>query len=72
MLVDESLEDQASISELTKHSTARMAGRSGREAKAKHLTLFHTPNDHREEEFLREATKKYGSKVTLATDLARI
>ncbi len=68
------LEDQAPIAELTKHSTARMAGSSGREAKAKRLALFHIPppNDHREEEFLREATKAYGSDVTLATDLARI
>jgi ribonuclease BN (tRNA processing enzyme) len=68
------LEDQAPIAELTKHSTARMAGRSGREAKAKHLALFHIPppNDHREEEFIREATQEYGSGVTLATDLARI
>ncbi len=68
------LEDQAPIADLTKHSTARMAGRSGREAKAKHLALFHIPppNDHREEEFLREATQEYGSEVTLGTDLARI
>ena len=68
------LQDQAAIAELTKHSTARMAGKSGREAKAKRLALFHIPppNDHREEEFLREATQEYGSEVTLATDLARI
>jgi ribonuclease BN (tRNA processing enzyme) len=51
-----------------------MAGRSGREAKSKHLALFHIPppNDHREDEFLREATQEYGSEVTLATDLATI
>ncbi len=68
------LQDQAAIAELTKHSTARMAGKSGREAKAKRLALFHIPppNDHREEEFLREATQEYGSEVMLATDLARI
>ena len=68
------LEDQAPIAELTKHSTARMAGRSGREARARQLALFHIPppNDHREEEFLHEAAQAYGSEVTLATDLARI
>ena len=68
------LEDQAAIAELTKHSTARMAGKSGRNAKAKRLALFHIPppNDHREEEFLREAIEEYGREVTLATDLALI
>jgi ribonuclease BN (tRNA processing enzyme) len=68
------LQEQAAIAEVTKHSTARMAGKSGREAKAKRLALFHIPppNDHREEEFLREATQEYGREVTLATDLARI
>jgi ribonuclease BN (tRNA processing enzyme) len=51
-----------------------MAGRTGREAKAKQLALFHIPppNDHREDEFFREATQEYGNEVTLATDLATI
>jgi ribonuclease Z len=68
------LEDQVSIAELTKHSTARMAGRSGRESKAKKLALFHIPppNEHREEEFLKDATQEYGSNVLIASDLATI
>lgn len=68
------LEDQASIAELTRHSTARMAGRSGKEASAKRLALFHIPppNEHREEEFRKEASEAYGSEVTVGTDLATI
>jgi len=68
------LEDQAPIAELTKHSTARMAGRSGKEAKAGKLVLFHIPppNEHREEDFRREAREAYGSEVMIGTDLARI
>jgi ribonuclease BN (tRNA processing enzyme) len=68
------LEDQASIAELTKHSTARMAGKSGKEAKANRLALFHIPppNEYREEDFRREASEAYGSEVTIGTDLARI
>jgi ribonuclease BN (tRNA processing enzyme) len=68
------LEDQAPIAELTRHSTARMAGRSGREANAKHLVLFHIPppNDHREEEFQIQAAEAYGRPVTIGTDLAEI
>ena len=68
------LEDQAPIAELTKHSTARMAGRSGKEAGARQLALFHIPppNDRREDEFMHEAAQEYGSEVTLATDLAQI
>ncbi len=68
------LEDQLSIAELTKHSTARMAGRSGREAHAKRLALFHIPppNEHREEEFRAQAEDGYGSEVVIGTDLATI
>lgn len=68
------LEDQAPIAELTKHSTARMAGRSGREARAKRLALFHIPppNEHREEEFRGDATQEYGREVLIGTDLAQI
>jgi ribonuclease BN (tRNA processing enzyme) len=68
------LEDQAPIAELTRHSTARMAGRSGREADAKRLALFHIPppNEHREEEFRSQASQEYGGDVMIATDLAQI
>jgi ribonuclease BN (tRNA processing enzyme) len=68
------LEDQAPIAELTKHSTARMAGRSGKEANARHLALFHIPppNDHRETEFHSQASEAYGRTVTIGTDLATI
>jgi ribonuclease BN (tRNA processing enzyme) len=54
------LEDQLSIAELTKHSTARMAGRAGREANAKQLTLFHIPppNERRENEFRNQRRKR--------------
>ena len=68
------LEDQAPIAELTKHSTARMAGRCGREANARRLALFHIPppNERREEEFRSDATQEYGGEVTIGTDLAEI
>jgi ribonuclease BN (tRNA processing enzyme) len=68
------LEDQGSIAELTRHSTARMAGRSGRESKAKKLALFHIPppNEHREEEFRKDAAQEYGGNVLIASDLATI
>jgi len=68
------LEDQLSIAELTKHSTARMAGRVGKQAHAIRLTLFHIPppNDHRETDFHDEATREYGNEVQLGTDLATI
>jgi len=68
------LEEQAPIAELTRHSTARMAGRSGRESKAKKLALFHIPppNEHREEEFRKDAVEEYGNDVLVASDLATI
>jgi ribonuclease Z len=68
------LEDQLSIAELTKHSTARMAGRTGKEAQAKRLAIFHIPppNDHREEEFRTQTEDEYGSEVIIGTDLATI
>ena len=68
------LEDQAPIAELTRHSTARMAGRSGKEADAKRLALFHIPppNEHREPEFRTQASEAYGREVTIGTDLATI
>jgi len=68
------LEDQLNIAQLTKHSTARMAGRTGKEAHAKRLVLFHIPppNEHRENEFHSEAMDAYGSEVQIGTDLATI
>ena len=68
------LEDQLNIAQLTKHSTARMAGRAGKEAHAKRLALFHIPppNEHRENEFHSEAMDAYGSEVQIGTDLATI
>jgi len=68
------LDDQAPVAELTKHSTARMAGRSGKEANAQRLALFHIPppNEHREEEFRKQASEAYGREVTIGTDLATI
>jgi ribonuclease BN (tRNA processing enzyme) len=68
------LEDQAPIAELTRHSTAKMAGTSGRESKAKKLALFHIPppNEHREEEFREDAAHEYGSNVLIASDLTTI
>jgi ribonuclease Z len=68
------LEDQAPIAELTRHSTARMAGRSGKEANARRLALFHIPppNEHREEEFRKQASEAYGGEAMIGTDLATI
>jgi len=65
------LEDQASIAELTRHSTARVAGQVGREAAAKRLVLFHIPppNEHREHEFSEQAAQAFGSSVTVANDM---
>lgn len=68
------LEDQLNIAQLTKHSTARMAGRAGKEAHAKRLALFHIPppNEHREKEFRSEAMEAYGGEVQIGTDLATV
>jgi ribonuclease Z len=68
------LEDQLNIAQLTKHSTARMAGRVGKEAHAKRFALFHIPppNEHRENEFHNEATDAYGDELQVGTDLATI
>ncbi len=68
------LEDQLSIAELTRHSTARMAGRAAREAHAKQLVLFHIPppNEQREDEFRNQAMSEYGNEILLGTDLATI
>ena len=68
------LQDQAPIAELTRHSTARMAGRSGKEANALRLVLFHIPppNEHREGEFRKQASEAYGREVMIGTDLATI
>ncbi len=68
------LEDQLKIAELTLHSTARMAGLAGKEARAKQLALFHIPppNEHRENEFHKEATDEFGSEVIVGKDLATI
>jgi ribonuclease Z len=65
------LEDQTDIAELTRHSTARVAGQVAREATAKRLVLFHVPppNDSREHEFHSEATQAFGDEVTVATDM---
>lgn len=66
------LEDQLSIAELTRHSTARMAGRAAREANAKRLVLFHIPppNDRREKEFHSDAKLAFGREVTIGEDMA--
>ena len=68
------LEDQSSAAELTRHSTARMAGRSGKEANARRLALFHIPppNELREAEFRKQASEAYGREVMIGTDLATI
>lgn len=68
------LEDQVAIAQLTKHSTARMAGQAAKKANAKRLALFHIPppNEHRETEFHDQAMREYGREVQLATDLATI
>ena len=68
------LEDQVSIAELTRHSTPSMAGRTGKEANAKRLALFHIPppNEHREADFREQASGAYGKEATIGTDLAII
>lgn len=68
------LEDQTEIAKLTRHSTASIAGQVGNEASAKQLILFHIPppNDHRENEFCEQASKTFGSKVTVAKDMDHI
>ncbi len=68
------LEDQLNIAELTRHSTASMAGRTGKEARAQRLAIFHIPppNEQREEEFRSQAEQEYGSEVIIGTDLATI
>ena len=68
------LDDQAEIASLTRHSTASIAGKVGREAAAKRLVLFHVPppNDHREHEFCEQATKTFGSSVTVANDMEHV
>jgi len=68
------LEDQSAIAELTRHSTARMAGRAGRDSRAKGLILFHIPppNEHREKEFQAEASADYGKEVAIGTDLLSV
>lgn len=68
------LEDQELVAKLTGHSTARMAGRTGKEANAQRLALFHIPppNEHREDEFRKQANEAYGREVMIGTDLATI
>ncbi|HUK50916.1 MAG TPA: MBL fold metallo-hydrolase [Terriglobales bacterium] len=68
------LEEQESIAELTRHSTGRMAGRCGRESRARRLVLFHIPppNEHREDEIRQAAEQEYGSEVQVASDLVSI
>lgn len=68
------LEDQLNIAQLTKHSTARMAGQVARQAHAKQLTLFHIPppNEPRERDFHEQAVGEYGNEVQLGVDLTTI
>jgi ribonuclease Z len=65
------LKEQAGIAELTRHSTAEVAGQVGREAAAKQLVLFHIPppNEHREDEFRIQAAQAFGNKATVANDM---
>ncbi len=67
-------EDQSAIAELTRHSTARMAGRTAREAGAGKLALFHIPppNEHKEQQFRRECADEYGGEVVISQDLTSI
>jgi ribonuclease BN (tRNA processing enzyme) len=66
------LEDQASIADLTRHSTARIAGRVASEARAKRLVLFHLPppNESREVEFTSQTAATYGGHPIMGTDMA--
>ena len=68
------LEYQSNIAELIKHSTARMAGRAGKDAEAKELILFHIPPpyEHRETEYMSEASAEYGKSVSIGTDLLSV
>lgn len=68
------LEEQSTIAELTKHSTARMAGQAAREAQAKRLALFHIPppNEHREDEFREQASVAYGHEIAIGADLTTL
>ena len=68
------LDDQARIADLTRHSTARIAGQVGREARAKRLLLFHVPppNEAREDEFKSQAAFAYGDRPTVCLDMEQI
>ena len=68
------LDDQAAIADLTRHSTARVAGQVGREARAKRLLLFHIPppNEAREDEFNSQAAATYGERPTICLDMEQI
>lgn len=68
------LENQSDIAELIRHSTARTAGRVGRDSGAKELMLFHIPppNEPREAEYGPEASAAYGKAVTIGTDLLSV
>lgn len=67
------LEDQASIADLTRHSTARTAGEVAKDAGARQLVLFHLPppNEKRENEFSSQAAEAYGGHVIMSTDMAQ-
>ena len=73
MIVHEAtfLDDQVDIANLTRHSTAKIAGQVAREASAKQLVLFHLPppNESREHEFHSQATLAYGKEAIIATDM---
>mgnify|MGYP001036730781 CR=1 FL=1 len=68
------LQDQEEIAELTYHSTARMAGRAGKESGAKRLVLFHIPppNEERDHDFRAEAKEEYRKDVVVGQDLTSI
>jgi len=65
------LDDQADIAELTRHSTAKVAGQVGRESAADRLILFHIPppNEQREREFRDQASLAFDKSVTVANDM---
>lgn len=75
MLIHEAtfLEDQKTIAELTRHSTARTAGQVAKESGAKRLVLFHVPppNECRELEVASQAKAAYGEVPVVGTDLAQ-
>jgi ribonuclease BN (tRNA processing enzyme) len=66
------VQDQATIADLTKHSTAHIAGQVAREADAKRLVLFHVPppNENREKEFTLQAETAFGGRCIISTDMA--